>query len=654
MAYEKNKSELYKAIGGINEKASNYATGDNECLKLENLDFQEPGAYTSRWGFTQSASVGTTIMMDNIWQIANNLPGYTNAGANVIASNQYSLFSVSLANGNFSNIFSSAPDAASTNTWSHAESSIFSYATNGTVGGVVPAGNTLISMVKLANLGSTLGLQVGYFGLPRPVVNTFIGNRWFAGATLTGGAITPALYTYKLGLVDYFAGDDPSVIHFGPVDGVDAYPNSYLASSDKENITFYGLTLSAGATLFNPVSWALYRDNNPGPASDGTPLDSTKFYLRALAPIGATLITDVISNEVTPLPFSVTEAPTHYTLSITLGSGRPKYLETHLSRLWLATDNMVFFSEVSNPQAIPALNYFPSGSEKFNITGLRTLHSNLIVFLQKGIKRIVGDGQELADGTTNFALHDLTKEYGCLSHKAIVIFQERCWFLDEGYVAEFDGANFSIVSNRIEDTMKTVDYAACKERASALHVPERREVWFSVPTNGSNFNTLLVYDYVANAWTTFKGIEATCLNKLYTSTSAKQLNTPKYFFGTTLGQLNYFDKTLTTDNGVGFTCLVKGKFHNEGGNSVQKLFRRVFLDGPANGVTLAVGLNFYADHATTTIGLTLSAYVGTTYQYRCDFGISAKSCSVEFVHATVDSQFKIYGYTMETRFLRKV
>ena len=169
MAYEKNKSELYKAIGGINEKASNYATGDNECLKLENLDFQEPGAYTSRWGFTQSASVGTTGMMDNLWQIANNLPGYTNAGANVIASNQYSLFSVSLANGNFSNIFSSAPDAASTNTWSHAESSIFSYATNGTVGGVVPAGNTLISMVKMVNFGGSSGLEVGYFGLPRPI-----------------------------------------------------------------------------------------------------------------------------------------------------------------------------------------------------------------------------------------------------------------------------------------------------------------------------------------------------------------------------------------------------------------------------------------------------------------------------------------------------
>lgn len=654
MAYEKNKSELYKAIGGINEKASNYATGDNECLRLENLDFQEPGAYTSRWGFTQSASVGSTIMMDNLWQIANNLPGYTNAGANVIASSQYSLFSVSLANGNFSNIFSSAPDAASTNTWSHAESSIFSYATNGTVGGVVPAGNTLISMVKMANFGGASGLETGYFGLPRPIVNTNIGAKWFAGVSLSGSSIATTTYNYKLGLVDIFAGDDPSIYHFGPVDGAESYPNIYPVSTSVNTVSFYGLTLSAGATLFRPVLWALYRDNNTTPASDGTPIDSTKFYLRNIGPITDTSIIDVTTGSVYPPPIGVIEAPTHYTLSTTLGNGRPKYLETHLSRLWVATDNMIFFSEVSNPQAIPAFNYFPSGSEKFNITGLRTLHSNLIVFLQKGIKRIVGDGQELADGTTNFALHDLTKEYGCLSHKAIVIFQERCWFLDEGYIAEFDGANFSIVSNRIEDTMKTVDYAACKERASALHVPERREVWFSVPVNGSNFNTLLVYDYVASGWTTFKGVEATCLNKLYTSTSAKQLNTLKYFFGTTLGQLNYFDKTLTTDNGVGFTCLVKGKFHNEGGNSVQKLFRRVFLDGPANGVTLAVSLNFYADHATTTIGLTLSAFVGTTYQYRCDFGISAKSCSVEFVHATVNSQFKIYGYTMETRFLRKV
>lgn len=56
---DKRKSENYSNLGGINLKASTYATGINEFLDIKNFDFSRPGALTKRWGSTQY--VGATV-----------------------------------------------------------------------------------------------------------------------------------------------------------------------------------------------------------------------------------------------------------------------------------------------------------------------------------------------------------------------------------------------------------------------------------------------------------------------------------------------------------------------------------------------------------------------------------------------------------------
>ena len=49
----KIKAETYSSLGGLNNKASAYATGLYEFLGLANMDFQVPGDLTQRWGSTQ-------------------------------------------------------------------------------------------------------------------------------------------------------------------------------------------------------------------------------------------------------------------------------------------------------------------------------------------------------------------------------------------------------------------------------------------------------------------------------------------------------------------------------------------------------------------------------------------------------------------------
>lgn len=60
MAYPKDKNENYQNVGGINQKNSEYTTGQNEVLDLTNLSFERPGAWTSRDGTT--AFIAATVI----------------------------------------------------------------------------------------------------------------------------------------------------------------------------------------------------------------------------------------------------------------------------------------------------------------------------------------------------------------------------------------------------------------------------------------------------------------------------------------------------------------------------------------------------------------------------------------------------------------
>ncbi len=66
MAYDKLKQELYKNVGGINEKSSEYLTGDNEVLSLKNLSFQKPGAWVSRPGYSLYVDSGIDAQINGI------------------------------------------------------------------------------------------------------------------------------------------------------------------------------------------------------------------------------------------------------------------------------------------------------------------------------------------------------------------------------------------------------------------------------------------------------------------------------------------------------------------------------------------------------------------------------------------------------------
>jgi hypothetical protein len=127
---------------------------------------------------------------------------------------------------------------------------------------------------------------------------------------------------------------------------------------------------------------------------------------------------------------------------------------------------------------------------------------------------------------------------------------------------------------------------------------------------------------------------------------------PTHFYGGYTGTLHAFNESALGDNGIGMTCLVKTRFYNGGANSVEKQFRRLFLDTPPQSVTSPISVKVFQDHGASVI-IERTMYQAP-FQSRIDFGIMAKSISVELANSSDDQDVQINGFTIESREQRRV
>lgn len=326
----------------------------------------------------------------------------------------------------------------------------------------------------------------------------------------------------------------------------------------------------------------------------------------------------------------------------------PKYLELYNNQLMMAgfsgALSTVWFSQVAEPELVEAdFNFEVRTNDGDKITGLRTYGSNLLVFKKNSFHQLTGDSAE------NFLLSEVSAEYGCLSNRAIVRYEDVILFLSQKGICEFNGANVRIISNKIESIFRSMNIAAAEENAVGVHDQLRNEIKFIIPCDGATVNNcMIVYDYLADAWAVWD------IPQMSSMTIAKrEFDSERVFFGSYTGAVFCFGTSLLSDFSSGFTTVLKTRFHSETGKSIEQLYRRLFLDvKPITGQTSPITVNFYADYGVTS-ALTRTMYANP-FQSRIDYGIPAKSLSVEFWQSSTSGPLTIYGYTIESREQRRV
>lgn len=454
------------------------------------------------------------------------------------------------------------------------------------------------------------------------------------------GNFTSMTYTYSYGFINErgFRGPVSSPI---TISGITTAAKTLLFGFSNTNASGftipegYGigcsfLTTYQGASTFRYPLAVVYRDNGPG--------------------TGRYLVTQLMGRIADPLflpmtdnGFTLSNIPEPTCISATLP---PRFLEVYNNQLFMTgfsqAPSTVQFSDLAEPESVqPESNFDVRTNDGDWITGMKAAFSQLFIFKNRSFHSLQGDSPD------NFALSPLSDQYGCISNRAIATYKNYMLFLDKKGIAVYTGAQIEIISQKLDPIFANMNLPAAADNAWMIHNKQRNQVWCGIPVNGSTqINQVIVYDYLLNAWTHFDGLNIACATPGY-----GDQNVQTVYFGGYSSYLGRFGASLTSDFGNAITMMWKTRFMSEMGQSVEKMWRRLFINQISSvGATISWNLSYYSNYS-TSVGCT-NSMAGLTYQIRSDFGISAKSLSVQGYASTSSDILGFLGFTIEHRFQR--
>lgn len=628
------KSDNYQNLGGINRKASSYLTGPTEVLDLFNFDFSTVGDLTGRPGSTQY--YGTT-------------------------------FSGSLITGlfEFANL-SGSSHIAITN-----------------IGGFWLASNTTVIGVSTGNLGTTQSVKFNVPSTQVQVKGTTFGANYYDMAAfvdhlfLCDGRVFlkyngSSFYMYSTPYVAWDLnnfGNTANVTALGMTAGIYSYKLAYMNNRGLIGNADSGHDFNVGTSqivAFNPTfmytgfgitAIVMYR-------SYGQSAASSDYFQQAIFPVGTTAWVD--GSRTNPDGVADLSPPPQYIQPWVGFSNRsnliiisgdvyyydwmqyaPSFLEVFKNQLFMSgfsnAPSEVWFSDEGEPEGInPDFSFELRTDDGDHVTAMQSYLSRLVVWKELSMHELVGDNPE------NFSVREVSTEYGCLNNRCVAVFHNLCWFLDRKGIAEYTGNLPQIVSTKIEYIFQRMNLAAAKTTAQMIFMKNRNEVWTLIPVDGSSVNNLIVvYDIVAQSYAFWDGPKFSVMAKMIAREGVETS-----FAGDYLGRVNVFGTSLMGDNGSGFTSLIKSRYEAPSGQSVENIFRRLFVN--ADSLT---------GQATLSLETRLRANYGSSYQVAAslilsrfqnyeNFGISAKSLSVEISHFSATDSIRLHGYVLEHRWQR--
>jgi hypothetical protein len=119
----------------------------------------------------------------------------------------------------------------------------------------------------------------------------------------------------------------------------------------------------------------------------------------------------------------------------------PKYMEIYNNQLFMAGFSgflsTAYWSEIGEPEGVdPTFNAEFRTNDGDQIRGLKTYEGSLIVAKERSFHRIVGDNP------SNFLLQEISDQYGCVSNRTMITFENNLLFLDPKGVVQYTGRQY--------------------------------------------------------------------------------------------------------------------------------------------------------------------------------------------------------------------
>jgi hypothetical protein len=246
-----------------------------------------------------------------------------------------------------------------------------------------------------------------------------------------------------------------------------------------------------------------------------TSINNTTNVFTASTTTGFTAGTKVYINDNpggTPTEFggvytiATTPTPTTFTLvGIDVGINQPGPLNGSLFRTLSASDNNVnpnrlYFSKLSQPEAVPLVNYVDIGPRDKPIYRILALRDNLFVLKEDGIYVISGDSS-----VTGFSSRLLDNSACLIAPDTAVVLNNLIYMLSGQGVVTVSETGVSIISRNIEDQISkvtTFNYDYFYTSFSVSYETDRAYLLW-LPTRKSDTQATQCYRYntLTNAWT---------------------------------------------------------------------------------------------------------------------------------------------------------
>lgn len=331
----------------------------------------------------------------------------------------------------------------------------------------------------------------------------------------------------------------------------------------------------------------------------------------------------------------------------TMGGTPPtcQHIVVHKNFMFLAGNSSanrsrLYFSDIGSPESWPALNFIDVGKGDGDaITGLQILNDQLAIYKDHSCWMLQGDSP------TNFTLRKATDEAGTVSGKSTVISKNSAGILDRNGYFFFDGARVVLASEKIQGTLAGLNQRQLQKVAAVWY---QKKIWIALPEGGPSQltnNVVIVFDTLRNAWTVFRGINASEF------VIWRQQNADTLLFGSSLTGQVYDLEMGYNDDGTAIDAYFVTRAVDFGAAELLNLVRRCLLTGkdPLGGTISALVsffMNLGAETGTQTATYDKSLNVVAAYPGKMGIG-PVHSLAMKVRHNTINQGMNVYSIAME-------
>lgn len=161
--------------------------------------------------------------------------------------------------------------------------------------------------------------------------------------------------------------------------------------------------------------------------------------------------------------------------------------------------NVIYVSKISEPEAVPIVNFYQVGSRTKAILRIMSLRDSVIIVKEDGLFRLTGDNPQ------NYAITVLDNTVLCVAPSSAKLLNNEVILLSNQGVCRVSESSVEIVSRRIDDVIQPILGASTlsAQTTAVAYESERIYLLSTIQPNSTTMDVTYCYNILNQSWSTW-------------------------------------------------------------------------------------------------------------------------------------------------------